>query len=89
MRYALTTKQLSTQHTVISTYGDEVWEWICDTYKDSFTIRSVAEKCPYLKHLAARTAHDYVRVILLNVEAEQKSQDDMPFFKLGRQFHWR
>jgi len=61
------------------------WEWLCDTFPDSFNIRQ-AITCPCLAGKVERTKIDYVRVILANVLAQE--HETPPFRKVGNAYFW-
>lgn len=85
MKYALKTQIVTGQQRVVKNYGDKVWEWLCDTYPESFTVRQ-AITCPLLSGKVDRTKMDYVRVILNNVL--DQDAEKAPFKKVGNLYVW-
>ena len=89
MRYALTKVVTGQQEQIVRTYGDELWEWVCDTFRTSFKVQDCLQ-APTFAHLSVRTRTDAVRAVLANVEAEYAGHpDECPFVKRGHGYYWR
>jgi hypothetical protein len=86
MKYALKKKLRQGQEAVVTNFGDAFRDWLCDTFRDSFTVSTAAE-FPGFAHLSSRTRVDYTRVILRNVEAGAPA-NELPYKRMGQLRVW-
>ncbi len=69
---------MSNQQSAIETYGDGIWEHICNKCicGKSYHIDDILGDVPEMQHLADRTQKDYIRAVLKNVWWEQETIPD-------------
>ena len=76
----------SNQEKVIEKYSVDVWCWTTDVIfpNKTFTVKEIAENCPYIQHLAPRTKFDYTKVIFQNVIEEYKFKNLFQYCPIKR-----
>lgn len=91
MKYNLEGRPLisANQKRYVELWGDEVWEWACNTFDEHFTIPQLTD-CPAIAHYAQKTRTDIVRSIIANVRAQAaEGSEDQPLIRRGNTYFWR
>jgi hypothetical protein len=90
MEYHLQNKNVCLgQASIVVRHGDILWEQICDTFNESFTLKQVTE-LPHLSQYAHATRINISRVVLFNVMAEGSTQkaEKPAIIRKGRSFYF-